>query len=390
MISWTFIQDTNGTLLKGRHMQHGENTPNSPIIPFSQTPLKIAIFDLDSTLITTANGNLHALSPTDWKWWHPSVPNVLRSTVNCNQELVIVTNQDRLTTADGAEAAESFLFKEKMDAVCHELGIKITIYAACANDRYRKPRMGVWDVMAKDFGFGKGVNVEAYLVGDGAGRKSDHSDSDVHFAENLGIDFSTPEEFFLGEKSKEEVGHKFDPKWYLPADLGGTLNYKPNQAELVILVGLPGAGKTTYYRNFLQPLGYERINEHDIGSLDECFRIAEQFLVSGKSVVVDDINTTSSLRNQWLSLAPKNNVQTYAYNFTAPSDLCLHNDSVRALGGSLMSAECRPIFARIPFRRLQKNVQKPEIDEGIGKVLDVDFEWKGSDDQLETWKKHWL
>ncbi|RDW65124.1 hypothetical protein BP6252_10775 [Coleophoma cylindrospora] len=201
-------------------------------MPFSQTPVKIAIFDLDSTLITTANGNLHALSPTDWKWWHPSVPNLLRSLVNCNQELVIVSNQGCFTTADGAEAAESLLFKEKMDAICHELDIKITIYAACSNDGYRKPRMGVWDVMAEDFRFDKGVKVEAYLVGDAAGRKSDHSDSDVHFADNLGIEFSTPEEFFLREKSKEEVGHKFDPKWHLPTNRSGTLNYKPSKNSL--------------------------------------------------------------------------------------------------------------------------------------------------------------
>ncbi len=61
---------------------------------------------------------------------------------------------------------------------------------------------------------------------------------------------------------------------------------KPEKTELLILVGLPGAGKTTYYRNSLLPLGYERINEHELGSFDECLRIADRLLADGKSVVI--------------------------------------------------------------------------------------------------------
>lgn len=32
----------------------------------------------DSTLITTSSGNVFAKDATDWKWWHVSVPTVLR------------------------------------------------------------------------------------------------------------------------------------------------------------------------------------------------------------------------------------------------------------------------------------------------------------------------
>jgi bifunctional polynucleotide phosphatase/kinase len=196
--------------------------------------------------------------------------------------------------------------------------VGITIYAACANDGFRKPRTGMWEYMLRELGMGKeasggGVGVEeAYLVGDAAGRKSDHSDSDVHFCENLRIAFFTPEEFFWGEKT-EERGDKFHPNWFLPPSLGGTFNAKtgektydsvvvmrewlidyedrrvldkPEKPELLVLVGLPGAGKTTYYRNFLQPLGYERINEHELGSFDECLKMADRVLADGKSVVI--------------------------------------------------------------------------------------------------------
>jgi bifunctional polynucleotide phosphatase/kinase len=57
----------------------------------------------------------------------------------------------------------------------------------------------------------------------------------------------------------------------------------PVKAELVVLVGLPGAGKTTYYKNHLQQLGYERVNGDDL-DLEDSVKIAEQFLIDGKPV----------------------------------------------------------------------------------------------------------
>lgn len=52
-----------------------------PSISYVFTPQSL-IFLLtclkDSTLIETASGKKFASDPTDWKWWHPSVPTVLK------------------------------------------------------------------------------------------------------------------------------------------------------------------------------------------------------------------------------------------------------------------------------------------------------------------------
>ena len=32
----------------------------------------------DSTLIQTLSGNIFSKTPSDWKWWHMSVPSVLK------------------------------------------------------------------------------------------------------------------------------------------------------------------------------------------------------------------------------------------------------------------------------------------------------------------------
>ncbi|EPB73055.1 polynucleotide kinase 3 phosphatase [Ancylostoma ceylanicum] len=66
---------------------------------------------------------------------------------------------------------------------------------------------------------------KSLYVGDAAGRhktkirpKKDHSCADRFFASNLGVTFSTPEEFFLGKKTPEPWGPpNFDPVTYLDA-----------------------------------------------------------------------------------------------------------------------------------------------------------------------------
>ena len=51
----------------------------------------------------------------------------------------------------------------------------------------------MWEFYTKN----RNVNYdESFYVGDAAGRKKDFSDSDLKFAENIGITFYTPEEYF--------------------------------------------------------------------------------------------------------------------------------------------------------------------------------------------------
>ncbi len=97
------------------------------------------------------------------------------------------------------------------------------IYAACANDNFRKPCTGVWDLIEKDYAHTCGAGVkkeESYLVGDSAGRESDHTDADWHFSLNVELRFHTPEEFFLSSEV-EERGDKFNPLKYLPNSAAG-------------------------------------------------------------------------------------------------------------------------------------------------------------------------
>ena len=85
----------------------------------------------------------------------------------------------------------------------------MTFLAAITKDDNRKPGVGMWEYFLKNLNGNMKVNMKkSFYCGDAAGRpktadhKKDFSDTDRKFAINIGIDFYTPESYFLGLKEK--------------------------------------------------------------------------------------------------------------------------------------------------------------------------------------------
>jgi len=120
------------------------------------------------------------------------------------------------------------------------------------------------------------------------------------FATNVGIVFKTPEEYFLDEAA-EPFSRNFDPKLYLhPTEilLGGDIGSgqppphqikldespvvfeRKNELDIVMFCGSPAAGKSTYYWNWLKPLGYERVNQDLLKTVCRYWHISPSLSVS--------------------------------------------------------------------------------------------------------------
>ena len=58
--------------------------------------------------------------------------------------------------------------------------------------------------------------------------------------------------------------------------------------EMVIFVGSPGAGKSTFWQNYMPK--YHRVNRDTLKTKEKCYKVADEQLTKGNSVVIDNTN----------------------------------------------------------------------------------------------------
>ncbi|CAK4026681.1 Bifunctional polynucleotide phosphatase kinase [Lecanosticta acicola] len=392
------------TLLVGRY--ENAHTATRP------KPVKIAAFDFDGTLIKTKSGNSFARGADDWQWWDASVPAKIKQLSAEGYAVIVVSNQNGISLKSDKRSDTKSLsnFKQKISAVLKHFDLPITVYAATGVDHYRKPRTGMWEQMLADYGLEGAADVDhekSIFVGDAAGRegdkaaktRKDHSCSDRDFAANVGIPFHTPEEYFLGEEVKPFV-RSFDPKAHLQATLRSRTDPSPvafskkNAVEIVLFCGSPGSGKSTFFWQHMQPLGYERVNQDILKTRDKCIKKATE-LIQGdtKAVVVDNTNADVETRAAWIGLAAKLKVPIRLVLFTAPAKLCEHNDTVRALSDgskSHLNPEKRALLPKMAFTGFASRYREPHLEEGFQDITQVEFLFRGTEEDKARWEKYWI
>ncbi|KAF2002643.1 PNK3P-domain-containing protein [Amniculicola lignicola CBS 123094] len=375
---------------------------------------RIAAFDFDSTLISTISGKHFARDAADWKWWHSSVPEALRKLNEDGYTIIIISNQGGLKLPSPNGPASKTIksdtkrltdWKQKVSAVLTSLDLPISVYAATTRDVYRKPRTGMWTEMLEDFDLegDEAVDLEgSFFVGDAGGRTGkegkDHSCCDRDLASNLSLPFHTPEEYFLKETPRPFV-RDFDPVAYLAERLTllldalapmGTFT-KTSPLDIILFVGSPGAGKSSFYWKTLQPLGYARVNQDILKTREKCLKQARALVEEGTSVVVDNTNADPETRSSWTDLAKKLNVPIRCVLFTASAKLCEHNDAVRALNlGPESNPENRTMLPKMAFTGFASRYREPKLKEGFADIVKVDFEFKGSEQHKQQWSRFWV
>ena len=129
---------------------------------------------------------------------------------------------------------------------------------------------------------------------------------------NLKCPFHTPEEYFLGDAPANYILGAFNPRDYIPSSttspnntlpttLTNTNNMpsatgskllslpvilNPSSPDVILFVGSPASGKSTFYRNHLLPIGYSRINQDTLKTRDKCVAEATLLLQENSPVVI--------------------------------------------------------------------------------------------------------
>lgn len=153
-------------------------------------PIKVAAFDLDDTLIVANSGSKWARSATSWKWWDGSIPTRLKALHKEGYIIVVISNQGNVSLKVDPKSLQKDSksltnLKAQITSIFQQLDFSIHFYAATTQDRYRKPRTGMWDRLLDDLHVHGVVDMpKSFYVGDAAGREKadkrakDHANSD--------------------------------------------------------------------------------------------------------------------------------------------------------------------------------------------------------------------
>jgi hypothetical protein len=129
--------------------------------------------------------------------------------------------------------------------------------------------------------------------------------------------------------------------------------------ELVVLVGLPGAGKSTFFR---QRFGatHEHVSRDELRKLREPLRrqdeLIERALASGRSVVVDNINVSRKDRAALVALGRRHGARLSVYLVEASARECVARNAGREGSARIPSVG---IFAAA------KRLVRPALSEGF-------------------------
>ena len=344
---------------------------------------KVAAFDLDDTLITPASGAKFPRGRSDWKWWDAKVPARLRQLREEGFEIVVFSNQGGVEKKNVPEED----LRGKLLDIVGQLGFPMRAFLATHSDKFRKPSPHAWHVAfseEKEFSerFTGLVHAESFYCGDAggrsagwkAGKKRDFACSDRKFATNVGVRYLTPEELFLGEQPTTKwVWGCQEPRAMFRTFEGAAATHVAERetsegAELVVMVGMPGSGKSTMAKEKFVRNGFVRVCNDELGNKAKCLKVADAALKAGKSVVVDNTNPDPATRKEWIDLARKHGVRhVRCIHVATPRDVAVHLNLFREMYHGVK---------RVPdvgFNTYNARFSEPSKNEGFDSVTKVPF-----------------
>lgn len=337
---------------------------------------KFACFDLDDTLITPKSGNKFATSGDDWKFMFPNVVDKLLELNTDKYIVVIITNQAGISKNKNNVGVKEW--KNKIGMIVEKLGIPIIIYASLDHDHYRKPFPTFWEMLTNNLDNNSEQCVgKSFYCGDACGRKTDFSDSDIKFAHNCGIKFILPEMVFcnIGDKKIKP------PKINYPIDFdniaSGELNFVPHDKELIIMIGYPGSGKSTFVRNYISKNNYSVINRDTLKTMQRCIHECEKYMTNGKSIVIDNTNPSIDDRKKFIELAKLNKYIVRCFVMDTSIELSKHNSYYR---NYISNGKINHI-PDIAYNIYKKKFTEPIIEEGFSEIIKVPFSLDNSVDE---------
>ena len=339
--------------------------------PIKVGGVKVIFADLDHTLITPKGKYVFPKTIDDWKWKNEAVVPKLKAMYNDGYEIVIVSNQKKMSGAD---------VKTKATLIYDDLQLPFVFISGHSDLYYRKPQLGLWEVLLEYILLdAKNVDyTQSVFLGD--------SVADLYFARNTGIPFIHTDMFFTGVPNKEfaKIEDKEHPltNW-VSRDakdiLEPLLSSKKTSKRFVIMVGSPASGKSYYSRKLEMEAGYIRINKDDMKTDAAMLKAFDAGLEKGQNIVIDGTNATKEHRLKWISVARKASYHITIVWMNFPMPVVEFLDNYRISKNKNQDTHVPAVAMRVYYKKLEEPTQL-ECD----KLIEIKT-INNADDMLSVW-----
>jgi len=243
---------------------------------------KLYLIDIDGTLVTSASGRRWAADENDWIFLGPA-PATLNKLHTEGWIVALITNQSDWKKEPGPEAKITSILAALQEV--NGWAPWCLVATATRKERdtlYRKPGRGLYDLLVKELP----ALTEVRMCGDAVGPGDPYppyrwASSDADFAAAIDATFVRPCDLFPPGPAI----------LLLPA----------KTQELILLMGNPGSGKSTFGRD-LEIKGYIHVEQDNMASKAATKKAVIAALATGHSVVVDATHGSATNREPYLSL----------------------------------------------------------------------------------------
>lgn len=344
-------------------------------------------FDLDWTLIKTRSGKTFPTDESDWEFYNLSIKKKIKKLDNGQNIIVIFSNQGGLSK----DKKKVMAWNNKIKSIVKNLNVNCVVISSLKDNMYKKPRWGMWDNVVrylqthsvsvnkkKSFYCGDAGGLGARVI-KGCKIPKDFADTDLKFALNIGVKFIHRDEFVFDCKYKDTI---YDIRYSLKLDMSESpYTFNEKHPELLILVGFPGSGKSYFAKKYIT--NYQRINRDTLKTTNKCIQLADQILMEGKSLVVDNTNLTVSERNKYISLANNYHIPYRCLVFDTSIEQCIHNSYFR----NCVSNNEINVIPKIVYNVMKKKYQVPSLEEGFTSIKHISYHYNDNKN-FDCWKKY--
>lgn len=294
---------------------------------------KMAGFDYDHTLVKPKTNSTFSKDENDWMWLRPNVPKILTEIYKKGYAIVIFTNQSK---------SQPFKIKQIIN-VFTSLKLPVNIFIE-TDKSFKKPNPYMYNLYINKRAI---INKnESFYVGDALGRPGDFADSDKQFAINCNIKYLSPEEIFPFIKESNSK----------------SLITIPDYREIILMMGYPGSGKSTFAENTFKNHPYIIIHGDDYKSesaLKKAFKLTiEKY--PDKSIILDATHSNKKKRQIFIEIAQKESIPIRIIHLTTTIEEAMHRNLQRT----------KPV-PKIALYLYRKNFEKPEKSEGLYEIINI-------------------